>query len=164
MKKINLCFLLFLGLAFLYQTGIVTAGTSMSVQVKKAPVRSAPSFFSGKIIKNLAYGNRVAVLSQKGKWIKVAARGATGWMHASALTKKKIIKRAGAGDVEKYARSDEVALAGKGFNKQVEARFMAKNPKISFRWVNRMEAFNVYPSEVRRFLRQGKLSFEGGVQ
>ncbi len=164
MKKINLCFLLFADLALVFYTSLVLAGTSMSVQVKRAPVRSAPSFFSGKIIKNIPYGDRVAVLSQKGKWLKVAARGVTGWMHASALTKKKIIKRAGARDVSKYARSDEVALAGKGFNKQVESRFMAKNPKISFRWVNRMESFHVSPPEMLRFLKQGKLSCKGGAQ
>ncbi|MFC1764146.1 hypothetical protein ACFL6U_18990, partial [Planctomycetota bacterium] len=57
--------------------------------------------------------------------------------------------------------SDEVALAGKGFNEQVEAKLKAEGT-LDYRWVDRMEAFVVDVNQLVAFRQQGKLS--GGVQ
>ena len=87
---------------------------------------------------------------------------AEGWIHASALTPKKIVLRAGAEDVEAAASSDELALAGKGFNQQVESEFRAKNPNLDFTWIDEMETYVVSENEMKQFLKEGELSPEGG--
>ncbi|MCP4352445.1 MAG: SH3 domain-containing protein [Desulfobacterales bacterium] len=133
---------------------------TMSIEVKEAHVRSAPSFFKGKLVKKLPYGYRINVQEQKGSWYKVSE----GWIHSSALTKKKVVLRAGASDVKKGATNDEIALAGKGFNSQVEGEFKSKNQNIDFTWINKMENFTVSQDQMQKFLKKGELYPEGGSQ
>jgi hypothetical protein len=139
-------------------------GTSMmSVQVKSGELRLTPSFL-GKIVARLYYGDRIYVIEEKGSWRRVglSAGAAEGWIHASALTPKKIVLQAGAKDVETAASSDELALAGKGFNQQVESEFKAKNPNLDFAWIDKMETYVVSEKEMKQFLKTGGLSPEGG--
>jgi hypothetical protein len=83
-------------------------------------------------------------------------------MHVSALTTKEIVLNPGSEDVEKAASSDEIALAGKGFNEQVEGEFRKKNPDIDFRRIDRMEKIVVAQNEMQRFLKRGGLAPQGG--
>ena len=59
--------------------------------------------------------------------------------------------------------SDELALAGKGFSKQVENEFKEKNPNVNYAWIDRMEKFVVSETQIKRFLKEGKLSPKGGL-
>ncbi|MGD8367185.1 MAG: SH3 domain-containing protein [Desulfobacterales bacterium] len=133
-----------------------------SIQIKDGRLRAAPSFLGG-IVGSVRYGDRVRVLERKGAWSRVAVGSNAGWIHDSALTEKEIVLRAGAADVERAATTDELALAGKGFNSQVEERFRADHPGLDFSWVDRMETFRSSADEVRRFLKEGGLSPKGGV-
>lgn len=63
---------------------------------------------------------------------------------------------AGTGDAATGASSDEVALAGKGFNAQVEAKMKADG-KLDYTWVDRMAAFQVSEDQIALFRAQGKL-------
>ncbi len=138
---------------------------SMSVQVKQSQVRTAPSFMA-RIIANLHYGDRVTVVSSQGTWTQVfmAAVGTKGWVHTSALTRKKIVLKAGAADVKKTATSDELALAGKGFNKKVEGEFKAKNRNLDFARIDQIEKMTVSQGDIQKFLKEGAVSPQGGVQ
>jgi hypothetical protein len=138
---------------------------SMSVQVDKGHLRAAPSFL-GKILVTLDYGDRVEVLEQKDLWMKVQAleSKATGWIHVSALTSKKILLKAGKEDVEQAATSDELALAGKGFNQEVEKEFKAKNPHLDYTWINEMENMIVSREQMVTFLAEGELTGKEGVK
>jgi uncharacterized protein YgiM (DUF1202 family) len=138
---------------------------SMSVQVKQSPVRTAPSFMA-RIIATLQYGDRVYVVSRQGSWTQVfmATAGTKGWVHTSALTTKKIVLKAGAADVNKTATSDELALAGKGFNKKVEGEFKAKNRNLDYAPIDQMEKIKVAPGDIQKFLKEGAVSPQGGVQ
>ncbi len=138
-------------------------GNMMSVRVKSGQLRSAPSFL-GKIVQNLAYGTQVQGIGENHGWFNVTAPGGVrGWMHSSALTEKQIALKAGADNVSEYASGDELALAGKGFSKQVENEFRSKNPNLDFSWIDRMENYKVSQREMEQFLRQGDLRPEGGV-
>jgi hypothetical protein len=53
-------------------------------------------------------------------------------MHESALSAKRVKMQAG-GTAKTGATSDELALAGKGFNKDVEAQFKAAMRKRTLR-------------------------------
>ena len=128
----------------------------MSVQVKKGQLRATPSFL-GKIVANLAYGDRVEVLREQGKWIEVRHGRKSGWLHESALTADRIVLSSGRGDVPTGASSEELALAGKGFNAQVEEEFKTQNKDIDFSWVNRMEKIVISPREMITFLKNGDI-------
>lgn len=140
--------------------GVAIAGP-MSVQVRSAKVRGTPSQL-GPIIATLDYGVQVqAGTSDKGWYPVTTADGKTGWLHESALSKKPIVMRAGTNDAATGASSDEVALAGKGFNEQVEAKLRSEGT-LDYTWVDRMSAFKVEPNEISQFLTQGHLP--GGAQ
>jgi SH3-like domain-containing protein len=144
-------------------TALAAGPVAMSVQVKNGQIRATPSFL-GKLVAPLNYGDRLQVLEQQGDWSKVTAPGGqTGWVHSSALTKKKIALQAGAQNAQTAASGDEMALAGKGFNSAVEADFKAKNRHIDFTWVDKMEKIKVAPESMQQFLKQGGIQpAEGG--
>ena len=136
----------------------------MSVQVKKGAVRAQPSFLGEKIAE-VAYGDQVAVLVRENDWARVQLpAGAQGWMHASALTTERLALRAGDRNVSQSATSDELALAGKGFNRQVEGEYRARHPRMNFAWVDRMETYVVSEEEIRRFIQEGRLNVQGGAR
>ena len=130
----------------------------MSVQVKQGEVRATP-YFLGKIVATLSYGDRVEVLGSKESWFRVSpqGKGVTGWMHASALSEKRIVLKAGGRDAQVGASSGELALAGKGFNADVETEFKSRNRNIDFSWIDRMQAMKVEPERIAAFLQEGGL-------
>ena len=135
----------------------------MSVQVKKCQLRNKPSFL-GKIILNLNYADRVTVDQEQDDWLKVTPENKSdgGWVHVSALSSKKIVLNPGSKDVKSAASSDELALAGKGFNEQVENDFKKKNRNVDFTWINKMENIVVSQNEIQSFLKEGGLQANGG--
>lgn len=139
-----------------------SAGEMMSVQVKNGQVRASPTFL-GKIVATLAYGDRVETVGEQGEWMKVkTSKGQTGWIHSSALTEKKIVLASGSKDVQTAASGEELALAGKGFNSDVEAEFKAKNKDVDFTWVDRMEKIVILPTEMETFLKAGEVKPAAG--
>ena len=135
-----------------------TAADQMSVQVQSAQLRTSASFL-GKLVGQVPYGTRVTIVQSSGDWRQVQEpNGQTGWLHQSALTKKKIAMKAGAQDVSAAASGDELALAGKGFNSDVEADFKSKNKDVDFTWIDRMEKIKVSVDEITRFLAEGQVT------
>jgi hypothetical protein len=144
------------------------APKQMSVTVKETQVRDKPNYL-GKVLGVLAYGDRVAVLDQpadapKG-WLKVAGPDGRlqGWVNSSALTQKEIVMKSGDAAVSQTASSSDVALAGKGFNSDVEAQYK-QDKKLDYAWVDAMESYRVEPQKVSQFLSQGGLTEPGGAQ
>jgi uncharacterized protein YgiM (DUF1202 family) len=123
----------------------LSAAEMMSVTVKETQVRDRPSFL-GKIVATLVYGDRIPISTERGDWVQVNTdNGITGWVHLSALTKKQIVLQEGDESVEQSATSEEVAMAGKGFNKEVEQQYKEEK-NLDYTWIDRMEKI-VYPSE-----------------
>jgi len=134
----------------------------MSVQVKTTSLRNAPEFIS-KACATLAYGDRVEVSSTKGPWSKVnTQKGATGWVHTSALSPKKIVLKSGQETAQTRASNDELALAGKGFNSDVEGEFKKQHKNINFIWINKMEKMRVTSDEMQKFLKEGSITPKKG--
>ena len=138
----------------------------MSVQVRKGELRSSPSFLAN-VVKTVNYGDRLQVLETKGAWTKVtfANQKDSGWIHTSALTKKRVKLQAGSKDADIAASSGELALAGKGFNSDVEAQFKSKNKGIDFSWIDKMEKMKVSVKDLKAFLKNGGIEApKGGAQ
>jgi len=161
MQRSRLLVLGFVLLGVLVLSLPAEAQKTMSVQVKEAQLRATPSFL-GKIVARASYGERVNVAEDRGTWKRVLLPGgkAQGWVHASALTTKRIVLRAGQTDVRTSATQGEIALAGKGFNEQVEAAFQ-REKKLDYTWIDRMETFRVTPEEMRAFLTAGHVTPAG---
>jgi hypothetical protein len=57
-----------------------------------------------------------------------------------------------------------MALAGKGFNSDVESQFKANHKDIDFTWVDKMEKIKIPPPELKAFAKAGQLDAQGGVK
>ena len=137
--------------------GAAMAADTMSVQSEKAVVRASPGPFASAVA-TLSYGDQISVVGEQGAWTKVqTASGASGWTQTASLSTKKIVLKAGANDVSKTASGEELALAGKGFNSQVEGQFKANNPNVDFKWIDYMEKIKVGEPQMVQFLRAGGL-------
>jgi uncharacterized protein YgiM (DUF1202 family) len=144
----------------------VAAGQALrSVQVKEGHVRSGPSFLS-TVIARLSYGDQVQAISEEGGWVKVGITGkvSEGWMHNSALSEKQIVLKSGAQNVNQAASGDEIALAGKGFNADVEKEFKSKRKDVNYAFIDQMEKEVVPQAWVQEFVKAGALVPEGGAK
>lgn len=161
-RYIIICLAL-VGILFLNTTA--QAQKVMSVQLKESQLRTTPSFL-GKVMAKLSYGERVTVLQEKGAWKKVSmfSRNVQGWIHETALTSKSIALKAGQGNVGTSVTGREIALAGKGFNEEVEAQYRKSNKNLDYTWINQMETMKVSPEQMEDFIAGGNLIFgaEGG--
>jgi len=129
----------------------------LSVQQKEAKLRSKASFL-GKIFKKIPYGTKVKVEAEKGSWRNVTVDGVSGWLHLTSLTKKEIVLKADAKKVDSTVSDDELVLAGKGFNSQIEKDYRQNNPKLNFGLVDQMERFDVQPESIAGFIKDGGLN------
>lgn len=146
-------------IAFGLSAGVHAA--AMRVQVQAGHVRSTPSFL-GHVVTTVGYGQSVEIVSSQNPWCQVRTEdGRTGWMHESALTAKRVSLKSG-GAVGTGASGDEMALAGKGFNKDVEAQFKATHGDVDFIWVDRMAAMKAAAADIARFVKVGGLAQPGG--
>jgi SH3-like domain-containing protein len=155
--------ILLMALSFLCVSATAQTQKTMSVQVKETQLRVKPSYL-GKIVVRAPYGARVTILEERGDWKRAAYGSYRGWMHKSSLTTKRIVLTAGKTSQTGTVGQDEIALAGKGFNKEVENRYRANNRNLDYTWINRMEAFSVTSQQIDSFVSEGRLSLgnEGG--
>ncbi len=161
MKKTMPFFLILLTVLTIFPAWTCFAET-MSVQVKKTPLRNSPSFL-GKMTGEVLYGQEVKVIEKNNSWLKVKAKTGDGWIHPSALTSKKIVLQAGAEDVGRTAATGEMALAGKGFNPEVEKEFR-KDSKLNYKDVDKIERYEISNQDRFSFIRDGELSGAGEIK
>jgi len=133
----------------------------MNVQVKQSELRSSPSGL-GSVVATVRLGDSLTVIEEKGVWTKVSKDDKVGWIPTASLTKGTVKIDSGGKDAQASASSDEMALATKGFNSDIESKFKQNNKDIDFTWVNKMERFKVSLDEIRTFMKQGRLDAEKG--
>ena len=107
-------------------------------------------------------GAKVNLIRQEGEWYKVDYQGTIGWLHRQAVpeaapAKMDLSKMLFGGPV-KETRSDEVALAGKGFTPEVEASFRQKNPGLAYAQMDKVESFTVGGPQLQKFIKEGGLN------
>jgi SH3-like domain-containing protein len=133
--------------------------TSLSIQVQEGQVRSTPSFF-GEIVDKVIYGESVELVKEQGPWRMVNTQRKPGWIHQSAVSESKVELVTGS-NVSEGASGKEIALAGKGFNEDVENAYKAEHQQINFAWVDNMEKFTVKNADIQQFIKQGGLRGAG---
>lgn len=179
-----------------FSSASVIAADEMSVQVKKTQVREKDSYLS-KTLCELHYGDRVIVVKKGSAWLLIrpadlssvervakAAKDAkdktdavdakavltaeevTGYVNKSALTTKRIVLKADQ-SAQTHTSSEDVTLAGKGFNDEVERSYKSEHPNLAAAFasldaIEMNEAFAPTMEEVSAFREAGGL--EGGAE
>ncbi|MBN2199603.1 MAG: SH3 domain-containing protein [Candidatus Aminicenantes bacterium] len=140
------------------------AAQTYAVKVRTSALRSGPKFFASSLL-NVKTGDGLLLLKREADWLQVKAPGGqVGWIHVSAVEPKKIDILAWNKSTKNQASATEVAMAAKGFNKQVESSYRARNKNISFVWVDKMARMAVGRAQLEAFLRQGRLGEFRGVK
>jgi hypothetical protein len=129
-------------------------GGIMYVTAKSTALKSSTGFFA-RTQSTLSYGAEVRILQVNGKWREVQSAlqpGQRGWTAAASLTAKRIVSGSSTS-----ASAREIALAGKGFNQEVEDAYKTKS-KLNYSGVDKTEALAVSPQELKQFLDEGRLN------
>jgi uncharacterized protein YraI len=129
-----------------------TKGGTLYVAVKSAAVKSSTWFFASTK-GTLTYGTQITVQSVNGKWVEIKSGSLTGWVENASLTSKKITSSASSTS----ASVTEIALAGKGFNEEIEGTYKAGNAELDYANVDLVEKIAVSPDELQKFIKDGKL-------
>ncbi len=135
------------------------------VQVQTTQVRATPSYLAA-VLASLKYTESVEAFETQGGWTRVrTAAGQTGWVNQSALTTRRMTAKAGTATGNTGASSDELALANKGFNSDVEAQFKASHAEVDFAWVDKMGQMKIDQAEITKFVSDGALApAKGGAR
>ncbi len=162
MSKSHRFKLLFVGVAIVCVAMLLAE--TLIVKVQTTYVRKEPKFYSPPVA-TLRAGESVTRISSQAGWFRVkTSQGVEGWIHSKSVQVGKLSVAAMGKSLKTSATADEVALAGKGFNKQVEDQYKSRHKGISFGEVDRMLKIKVTPDELRRFLMDGKLAEFGGAR
>ena len=140
-------------------SSISIGADTATVITKENAIRESCRFFS-PVKMTVHYGDALEVVSQEGDWFQVKFRGAQGCIHKSAISKKSfsLSELNITGSQKQSTSGQEVALAGKGFNPQVEAAYRNQNPRLNFGEVDSIESYKVSENKLREFIRSGKLN------
>ena len=153
MKKILIviCLLFFV-------TGFAAAqigpGRALYVSVKTVQLKSSTGLLASNTA-TINYGDEVTVIRVDGRYVQVrSAENAsiTGWTASENFSTRRIIP----GNAPS-ATASEVALAGKGFNQEVENSYKAQGV-FNYADVDRVEMITADIEELIRFIRDGRLS------
>lgn len=141
---------------------VLLVAETVVVKVQTTSLRKEPKFYSAAVAA-LKAGDSLTKLASQNGWVQVkTSSGVVGWIHSSAVETKKFNLASVGGTRKTQASASEVALAGKGFNKQVEDSYKANHRDANFAAVDRMLKLSVSPAEVEAFIKKGKLAGSGG--
>lgn len=146
----------FLSLGVIAATLAVTAWAAsghVTVAVESAKVRKGKAFYSAPVA-TVKYQDTLPAGEPEDGWIPVEVRGKKGWLHQSAAGSK-ARKLKGGWDGSDEAGQDEVTLAGKGFNAEVEKTYRSGDAG-NYEAVDAMEDRKVSEAMLLTFMRNGK--------
>ena len=153
--------LVILGLAALLCGPGPAGAAALKVTQANQSLLGEPNF-SGTPIAPVPTGAEVNVVNISGDWYKVEYQGNTGWMHRAAFAQAQAPKPGLPGMLfgsgVQQTKSDEVALAGKGFTPEVEASYRQKNPSMNYAQVDQVESFQVDNAQLQAFIKEGGLT------
>ncbi len=148
--------------SLLFLSVLSVAAETGRVTVKETAIKKSPRIFSGTI-ETLHYADQVEIVSRAKGWVQIElADGKSGWIRSSHLSKSELSLQTGAQMVDVAASDDELTLAGKGFDRQVENNYRKQNVDVDYVWIDRMVSYHVDDAELIIFLEQGGLSIRPG--
>jgi hypothetical protein len=152
MKKLIL--LLIMGLVSAgFAAAQIAKGGTLYVAVKTVTLKSSTGFFSSGR-GTLNYGDAVTVLQVSGKFVEIRSVNSsiTGWTATANMSARQIVS----GNAVTLS-AKETAMAGKGFNQEIEDIYKTKG-SLNYADVNRVEAITVTETGIKNFLEEGRLA------
>jgi SH3-like domain-containing protein len=144
----------FLGIAGLSaQTAPGGRENTRYVAVKSAALKASAGVFA-KTVQELALGDTLTVISEKGDWTEVSTStvpARKGWVSSASLSTKRVLSSSRA------VSASELALAGKGFSAELETAYRDGN-RLDFSVIDKSESQNISDDELLLFLTEGHLS------
>jgi len=139
------------------------AGETVKVKVHRSSLFEQPNFFS-KTVGTLQFGEELETEEVVKDWVKVKFGRQRGFIHQSALTSTKVDMKTMmfSGSSSSGPSQDEVALAGKGFNPEVEKNHGKAHPEMNYALVDEIERYSVDPNSLRSFIQKGGLKVSEG--
>lgn len=150
---------LVISLFILIASSLPIGAETITVVTKQNAIRQDCKFFS-HVKKIVNYNDALEVVSQEGDWYQVKFGTTQGCIHKSAVEKKSFSLTKLVGSDKESTSGEEVALAGKGFNPQVEAAYKRQNPELNFGAVDKIEGYKVSESALIKFIESGKLNLQ----
>ena len=141
-------------IAVLIAAAISAAAATLTVTVDEAKVRQRKQHFA-PVVATVHYGQKIAAGQSEDGWYRVTAGGATGYLHESALGAKAAQAKAGKWEGGDSASADEVTLAGKGFNENVEKAYRGEHKDLDFAGVDAMEKRKLSDDTLTKFMQSG---------
>lgn len=146
---------LLLSLVLTFIASAVFAET-VTVITKENAIREYAKFFA-PVKANVRYGDRLEAFATEGDWYKVKYGPSIGYIHRSAVEKRAVASPASYSRKGSSVSESEAALAGKGFNPQVEASYKKQHPEMKFYLVDSVERYPVPDRDVVQFIVAGGL-------
>ncbi len=143
--------------------GLLVTGAladTVTVQVQEARIRKEPRFFASSVA-TAKLGDKLDVVSTSDDWFEVTVGGQRGYIHSSSVTTKKVSLTT-TKEVGTETTAEEVTLAGKGFNKEVEEQYRTEHPTYDFATVGKIVARQPSERDLTEFRREGRLGEFGG--
>ena len=131
----------------------IRAGSQAWISSRTADLKSSTWFFAANR-GSLAMADEVAVLQVSGNWAEVRSSANSalgGWTQMSNLSARRILPSGTS------VSASEIALAGKGFNQEVEDSYKTQG-NLNFDDVDRTEAIIVSRDELYTFVTEGRLN------
>jgi len=154
MKKFLIVFFMVLFITSIAAAQVSKGGT-LYLSVKNIALKASTDFFASTS-GTLNLGDRVTVLQVNGKFVEVqsaANSSLKGWTASSNFSARQVVS-----GTSSTATAREVALAGKGFNQEVEQSYKNQQRNLNYSDVDRTEAVKFNDDELRKFIEDGRLS------
>lgn len=160
-KMRKLYFIIGFVLFFPVFSGLVSASEKIAVvKTKENYIREFDRFYA-PVKAKVQFEDQLQIIETKNDWLRVRFRDVEGWIHSSAVvsSRKMAYKPVMLGsEIDPEAEEDEVTLAGKGFNAQIEKKVGEKNPELNFAKVDEIANYDVSPAEINTFIKNGGLN------
>jgi hypothetical protein len=148
MKKLAFFLIAFFTVAALWSQ---SPGTALFVAVRSVDVKSGSGFFA-RTLGTITLGDEVTLQQNQGRWHVIRnASGLQGWALADAFSTRRIV------NTGQSVSANEFALAGKGFNNDLEA-VLSNSGEFDFTRVDAMERRSIAPEELWAFITEGRLA------
>jgi hypothetical protein len=132
---------------------------SVFIVVKKTAIRKDRQFFAPSVGEAL-FREKFVVLGRQKDWVRVSGKGVEGWLHvsATAATAVSVSAKEATGAVSQ----DDVALASKGFDADIEKEYRKGKTGANFSAVDGMEQLTASEQTLAEFRQAGRLRAHGG--
>ncbi len=114
-------------------------GDQVAIAVQNQFIYPMPAFYASPT-QPVSYGTIAVIDEVQGEWYRITtALDKTGWIHRTAITGA-IESSSGDASASGSVTSDEIMLAGRGFNADIEESYAGDHPELDFSKVDLMES------------------------